>query len=376
MSYKKYQLNRSNILKLINDFRISDYEGLQLKFDLISAGLKNYLPEISYTEHIRIFKEILLNQKLTFIEQSFFNLISTCALVNYSTEMERLLRSSPCIICTYHTGSYRLINHFLVKKDISFALVIAKSIKIKSETEFFDLHKKMTVDQHLNKFEIIDAEDATSGLKMLRALKMGRSLLLYIDGNTGSSKSDKNLCNIDFLNQKLYVRKGIAQLSYTANVPILPVLCHRADIDNISLCFEKVIIPDKCQSKEEYTISVTIQLYKILEDYLRVNAGQWEGWIYIHKTAHIVNLPSSDYPNRTSDIFDTNKRLKFNHDDYSLISDSGRFYLFQKSGYRFFLISKEMFTELNDFKIGAREVLKPDSVASVIFNKNVLIEQL
>ena len=213
----------------------NDDSDLGLKFDIFSASLKNYLPSIPYSSHKSIFREVIKNQKLSIFEQSYFDLIDKCEIIGYKKEIETIISNSPCIICTYHTGSYRLINHFLVKNKTNFTLVIANKVKNKYGSVFSNLFETMTLDTKSGTFDLLDAEDPASGLKMYKALKAGRSLLLYIDGNTGSSDKNKNICDINFLSQRIYARKGIGYLSYLANVPIIPVICKRGDQNRIIL---------------------------------------------------------------------------------------------------------------------------------------------
>ena len=61
-------------------------------------------------------------------------------------------------------------------------------------------------------------------MSLIREIKKGKSILIYIDGNLGASKKKDNLCQINFLDDKINVRKGVAYLAYLTKTPISSII--------------------------------------------------------------------------------------------------------------------------------------------------------
>ena len=99
---------------------------------------------------------------------------------------------------------------------------------------------------------------------MLRELKNGKSLLLYIDGNTGSGSNTMNNHNhlvVDFFSGKIFARKGIALLAHIAHSPIITVASYRKFVDDIRLRFFDPIYADTKQERSAFTKTTTQKIY-------------------------------------------------------------------------------------------------------------------
>ncbi len=317
------------------DIAADDY--LQGQCELVSAGLRNYLPLLPTTTHAQLYREMLFYKQVSVWEQT-----DVRALEYVQTEGEGLAtlqepQKGPFIFCTMHTGSYRLLNLYLIQQGIPFTLVIGHAV-LQREGKAFE-----QVYAYLNKpgsLPLIDAEQSSAGIQMLRALKEGRSLVLYLDGHTGAGAdtvANSNSCIVDFLGQQLYARKGIAHLAHAAKVPILPVACYCSNISRIHLHFYAAILPDAQQERALFALQTTQALYKLFGRLIERYPGQWEGWLTLHQTA-LVSEPEPFVPpiKKTGKIF-------FNSRDYGIFKWEAVPYLLAKLQYQFYAIDEALY---------------------------------
>lgn len=341
-------------------------EGMNGQFNMVSAALVNYLPDIPVDEHEEIFKNILLHKKLSILEQSTYEALDHSTPINLTSEIANQLKAKPTIICTFHTGSYRLLNLYLTKNNIPYSLVIGKDI-VAQEGELFRSMYQGLPGQHANEnFHIIDAEQANVGLQMLRQLKKGHSLLLYMDGNTGAgaatTKND-NRCAIDFLGQQLFARKGIAFLAHTANVPIVTIATYRTSRENIAMRFFDPIYPDKNRERARFAEEVTQQIYDMVAPIIRQYPEQWESWLYLHKVAKIKQ-PVRGRVSRN--VATASEKICLDSFQFGIFKANGIPFLLKKTTYSFYQINDQLYELLTKCDKGPVE---KDFMHETLFNQ-------
>ncbi len=353
----KYMDERS---KIINSFshklNIWGNDFLSGKFNLVSAGLKNYLPQIDYELHEEIFKDILLHQRLSNLEQSHQEVLDHVKFEGLSDETSGLLKKGGAVICTFHTGSYRIINQVFVKNKIPFTLVMAKSVMDAESEQLTHLYRQLSGNEDTSSFAIMDAESPSSGLQMLRELKKGRNLVLYIDGNTGAGSNDidkNNLCDIRFLHQRIFARKGIAFLAHIAKSPIITIACYRKSMDDIRLRFFDTIYSGADQDREAFARNTTQKIYDFVAPVIQEFPGQWEAWMYLHKVANIVHADDPVSKPIAKTNISKNARVRLNSKEFGVFKVLDDFYLFKKSSYTSFPIDKDLYGFLHS------AILKP-----------------
>ena len=351
---------------------IYDDEEMMGRYNLVSASLYNFLPQISPKEHEKIFREILFHQKDSIINQGNFNSLEKAEIIGLES-VNNLYNIEQSIFCTFHIGSYRLINLFLIKNKIKYTLVVSKQYLEAQGDTFVDFYR----NQHNfieGGFDVIDADSSTSTMNLIRHLKKGRSLLIYTDGNLGNgvdAKDSRNTCLIQFMSQKIYAKSGVAYLSHLLDMPIVPVFSYKNALNNDVIKFDKKLCPINGISKSEYAHSVISQLYKKAEEIITENPGQWEGWIYLHKIAVVEkeNLRYIMNSNYTSYI-----NLSFNEDDFGLFKIGSNYYLFQKSGYISYNIKEDLYQMLLENIINGKPLENLDkNMLQDFVNKGVLI---
>lgn len=351
-----------------NELPLENTEYLQGQFQLVSAGLMHYLPELPFKSHEAIYREVLFYKQLSVWEQTQTEALKYLHMAGEYEQALRLLKSGPCIICTMHTGSYRLLNLYLIHNAIPFSLITGKEVMHREGKVFQQIFQETNRAECLR---LIDAESSTAGLQMLRELKAGKSLVLYIDGHTGSGAAtsvNNNRCEVEFLEQQLYVRKGIAHLAHAAGVPILPIACYCTLAQDVRLHFYETFFPAQHLNRDLFASETTQQLYKVFGDLIRLYPGQWEGWLTLHKTAKIVRRIKQKRRLKKSG------HIRFDELQFGIFKWEGVPYLLQKQQYQFYEIDAVLYQFLLACKTEPIEVSSVDAeLLNDLISKNVVV---
>jgi lauroyl/myristoyl acyltransferase len=363
--------------KLVNNFtagiKVKQDEYLNGQMNMVSAALGNYLPAIDIHQHDSIYKDILLHKKLSVLEQSTYESLDYVEMENCNDDILFLLKNKPTIICTFHTGSYRLLNLFLMKHKIPYSLVIGEEVVQREGIQFQSIYNSLPGNANENNFNIIDAEKANVGLQMLRELKRGRSLVLYMDGNTGAgaatTKND-NRCIVDFLHQQLYARKGIAFLAHAADVPIITVTCYRKSWENIRLKFFDPIFPDKSKERNLFAQETTQKIYDLVATIIKTYPEQWEGWLYIHKVANIINI---DKTSNCKKVSTPTEKISLDSLRFGIFKINGTSFLLRKGSYSFYTINDDLYDVLEKCSNGpVKKNCMEDSLFNQLYEQGVI----
>lgn len=351
MQLEEYLIQRNEI---VNNFskksKVWQEDIMIAKFNIVSGCLSNYLPNIPQEEHTQIFKNIFIHQKLSMFEQSFYELPDYVAYENLNSQIWNLLKKRTSIICTFHTGSYRLINLFLAKNEIPYSLVVSKDVIATQGSSFKEMFKELNKSENTEEaLKLIDAESPTSILQMIRDLKSGRNLVIYIDGNSGSGNetiNNNNNCVINFLNKKIYARQGIGFLAHRMQVPILTVASYRESLNEIKLKFFDPIFSDIKQDRDVFIKNTTQNIYDLIAPIIKQYPEQWEAWLYLHKVADTTeNI--FDIDSESTVLPKVNDRFRFNSSCFGIFKIIKDNFLFKKSNYKSYRISDSVYDVLN-----------------------------
>ncbi|MFD2964792.1 hypothetical protein, partial [Olivibacter jilunii] len=106
------------------------------KFQVVSASFRNFLPSMEYGEHESNFFKLLTNQQQSYFEQSLPDVPKNLKVRFHGYALQDI-KNRPGVIATFHSGSFRMIGHYLAKNDIPFVLVVSKD-GMQRETELVD----------------------------------------------------------------------------------------------------------------------------------------------------------------------------------------------------------------------------------------------
>ncbi|GAB3555711.1 hypothetical protein GCM10027577_42110 [Spirosoma fluminis] len=311
--------------------------GYLMKFTTFSANVQNILPSVPRSEHETMFRELLLQQIFTTFDQKCL----TAGDLVKVRGMKDLLKQTngPKIYCTYHLGSYRLLTSVLFRRGVDCVLMVGSNMN-RSQGGDMTEHIEALRQKHglTNVFRVVEAGSPAAGLTVLRELKAGRSLIVYVDGSpeTAPERGDEDkFLSVRFGQRRVLTRKGVGYLSHAAGVPIVPVVSYREpDLTSVLHCL-KPIRPISHSDREMYCQEAMQQLYDGFWPYLAKYPGQWEGWNYIHSFLMPEKLKNGVFGIKPA-------RPAFNQERYSLCDLEEAPVLFDRKLYQTYEITEDL----------------------------------
>lgn len=251
-------------------------------FHIADANLRHFLPDLDGAGCRRLIREILFHQRMSTLDQNDFDLLRVTGVDSRCGDLP-WSNGTPRIFCTYHLGSYKFLFHALAARGVDCMLFVSGRTLMKQGESFLQAAQRARETRGwTGRLEIVDAENRNSVLVGMRALRRGKALVLYADGNAGTGEGDERLRPVSFFGRTLAVRSGIAYLSHAGGAPVVPTTCRRRADGSLDLVFHEAIAPDGCE-RTAY-IDATLQtIHDRLASILRTSPGQWEGWLYAHR---------------------------------------------------------------------------------------------
>jgi lauroyl/myristoyl acyltransferase len=331
-------------------------QGYLMKFTTFSATVENLLPDIPRQTHATLFRELLLQQVFTTFDQQC---LAAGDLVKLRGSHKALKKAAgPRIYCTYHLGSYRLLTSVLFRQGVDCVLLVGSSMN-RTQGDDMAEHIEGLRQKHglTNIFRVVEAGSPSAGLTVLRELKAGRSLIVYVDGSpeTGPEAGEETqFLSVRFGNRRVLTRKGVGYLSHATGIPIVPVVGYRQpDMTNVLHCL-KPIRPISKSDRELYCQEALQQLYDAFWPFLNQYPEQWEGWNFIHLFLEPKRVKPSGRRHAEADI-----RPVFNQDRYSLCDLQQAPILFDRQLYQTYEITED----LRDLLLNLSKV---DSVEEIV----------
>lgn len=309
-------------------------------FHFMSANLNRMLPSIPQEKHKEIYHSILSYRALQGIDTKFYEHFD--GVEDYEQfNMSKIEKDIPAIFVSFHLGSFRSALAFLVKKNLNVVLLIDPlPYKLQKKSilgQFNDMKDAFCSKSNLI---IYPADRKDLAIRLLDKTKSGYSVLAFIDGNTGYNGvfNQSHSTRIDFLGQKIYMRKGLAILSYFTKCPIIPMLSvYNKELSPRWKIYD-AIYPDYSKTANDFADATVRKLFAIFEKALLQNYKQWEGWLYIHKFMQLDNLKERDHNQSVVRVED----LKVNR-LAGLFMQDDKYYVLNKEDYSIIQISESIF---------------------------------
>lgn len=335
----------------------------QLKdWHFLRANLSHFCPAISPDQHEAIYLRLLTNHWLS---ARSFRYVDFGSLEHMSvkgdtgflqpTHLPRPAR----IFCTYHLGGYRGIMAMLLNAGYPLTLVIDNRTLINQKTYI------ESVSEQLRQFnpgaatiEVIDAENPMIGRQMAGALYRGRSVLIFLDGNTGVGgiyERNSRQLRVPFLNGTIVSRTGIAMLSQATRTPIVPIISYYKTVEGCELPYYDclpVISPQPGVPAEEFVRQTTEQLYNHLANYLQRYVDQWESWFYWHKFLDLDAVVTRQIVDSVATPSGDKQTPRFNEDRFSLFKIEQSAYAFDRQTYQTYPLQPNVFNWLYSLHTG------------------------
>ncbi|WP_028298864.1 hypothetical protein [Olivibacter sitiensis] len=328
---------REQLYHRYNVFRLAEAnERHEKQFAFFSANLYNLMPQMAQNEYLPAFRQMHLHRRLSHLDVAHAARHDLLQIEGWGPDLLAPLKRSPSIICTYHTGSYRLICYLLLQWGVPFSLLVsASSYKTEQQAmqeRYGPLAKERGIAMDM---ELINAEAPHSLLHMAKAMNRGRCLLYFADGNKGlnAQAAARHLSSVRFLGGSLSVRTGMAWLAHALQVPIYPLLCHRLARDTVRYRHYPQLCPQAGEGRESFVQRAAQTLYDHLADMMQHDASQWEAWLYLHAYLLRTDTGPQEQPNLA------------NAAQWSLFRHRGRGYLMHRPTYMSYAISREKYLD-------------------------------
>ena len=311
--------------------------GYLMKFTTFSANVENIMPSIPRNKHETLFRELLLQQVFTTFDQQC---LSAGDLVKLSGARDVFTQNEGAkIYCTYHLGSYRQLTSVLFRNGVDCVLLVGSNMN-REQGGGMTEHIEALREKHglTNVFRVVETGSPSAGLTILRELKAGRSLIVYVDGSPETAPEpgeETQFLSIRFGSRRIMTRKGVGYLSHAAGVPIVPVISYREPDSTNVLHFLSQIRPIRQSDRDMYCQEAMQQLYDAFWPYLNRYPGQWEGWNYIHSFLE-PELPKHPLYRRQL------ARPTFNRDRYTLCDLEQAPVLFDRRLYQTYEITEDL----------------------------------
>lgn len=303
------------------------------------------LPHIAVSKHNDLIRSIYFHQRWAIHDQYYLDLLTAGIEIEGTSQDWNEFREKPAIFCSFHIGSYRLILPYLLKHGIKVTLLIDEHVA-KAQSEKFRELLNEVCDANKLTTDCVTIRDTSRGniiLSLLRDLKNGRSLPIFVDGNTGvggSSPRDDSVSPVRFLGSTLFSRKGIGYISWMSDCSVVPMVIYRHEADawtNVLKLFPP-ITPLRTRGREPFCADVIAGLYTVLEVSVREFYYQWESWRYIERSLDIPEL-AKRVPAPLAIAHNEESELRFNGNRYLLARHPEHHVLFDRASYRSTFIS-------------------------------------
>lgn len=343
-----------------------------VKYLKVKANLLHFTQEEITDNPFDLFKKIWLHQELAEIEQR-----RSYPLEEVTIKGALLQPEEPRIYCSFHLGAYRLINFLLLNHNIDYMLLISKDnmeqhgqIYKNFAARFKRLHNKG------GSLDILCAEDERIGFKLIRALKKGKSILAYLDGNSGIGGLDRNddrLVSVDFLGKKILARKGIAFIAHFLDIPIVPIISYRSNDETRTIEMLPPMYSNKELSREAAAKASTQKLFDLFTSYLKKYPAQWGGWFYFN---HFIDKKLLK-PTPSNWTFQADQDYSFNQSRYHLFQQETIPYVFDLITQSCISLPKALWDLLLKIQKGEiEEAFLPKLLKETLFNQLLRLEIL
>ena len=298
-----------------------------------SASLYNFLGSSAPRDHMKTYNSVV-SQALKAHQD----------LVNFGAEELTVIdpffvlakaREQACIFITFHTGSFNLLVSHLLKSGRQFyVLSDTQSMGNKDYNEATERYRQ----EYKNEcsLEMLNVEEPKAIFNIIRKIREGASMVGFLDGNKGvdgQSKTNENLLDVNFLNGKVKVRKGLPYMAFITKTPVVLALNYEVKGKKYLRIYEPITAEE--DDKEAFCIRTISTVFSHFGDHIVNHIDQWANWPYLH------NWTDLDFFRNKLDRKEKNTEpsigeegsLTFNSDRFCPIRLDGELFLFDRVHY-------------------------------------------
>jgi lauroyl/myristoyl acyltransferase len=202
------------------------------------------------------------------------------------------------IVAPFHFGGFRLTAPALLARGHCVALLATKggSDPLTRDVPLAFAGKygqPLDADGVAERYLPIDSTSPTSLWTACCAVRAGRIVVLYPDGNTGVDERtpDASCHTLSFLGRRIAVRTGVAALAMATGRPVVPAIGREGLGMAPELCFEEPILRDDGEPRHAFRARVIDTLFRRLEVEVRRAPDRWEQWPFAWQWTDRTPLP-------------------------------------------------------------------------------------
>ena len=344
-----------------------------LLFASASANVYNFLGINDTKSHMSIYKDSISNNLKAHEDIRSFQ-VEKLKIIDPNLILNNL-SSRPYIFVSFHTGSYNLLPSWLLKSGHEFYLMAdTDSLDIK---EYSSSMKSIYREKYHTEgdFKMINVEEEGAIFRIIRKIKDKKITLAFLDGNKGIGgqvKDNKNLMEVDFLQGRVKVRKGLAYMAFLTNTPLVLALNYFKDGQRYLKIYDPIEIIET--DRKAYCKRAINQIFEYFEEHVRTYPGQWSNWPYVHRWSNIKHFEeqlSSGHPISTNTIHQ--RDWKFNKDRFCPLKVKDDHYLFDRIKYHLTSVSPNL---MPLFSRKTKVDQQKEIIENMIINNSSTVEKL
>ncbi len=187
------------------------------------------------------------------------------------------------LVALFHYGKHRQVLADLAVMGVPFIAPVAKRAYF--ECERIAAVSTPSFDEAMR---LVEVESPRVGRSLLQGLRAGRIGLIYVDGNMGPDghKVEEGGVEVNFLGRTIRVKEGIARLSQSLQLPVLPLLIRGDDADCVvhgPLLLPSTKSETDCLSPERARQEMMQALYDQLAEQVVAAPSPWEFAFCLHR---------------------------------------------------------------------------------------------
>lgn len=267
--------------------------------------------------------------KRLFLAEHVGDKYDACHAPIMSCKKENIKVNTPCIFATMHYGPYKAIGRFLLSRGISLCIPVTQNVYDMQKNMFEQVAADIVDDT--TKLVFVNVEKRSGLISLFKYVRLGYSLLIYLDGNSGiggMSRDDEKLEDFNFFHETIKIRKGAQFLADKLSLNVIPILATLGDSTNKAPYIElfPAISSKECGVRK---------IWRLFCEYMKNDIAQWEGWCYVN----------SFYKYKQKEIEATTNNgpiKRFNGERYAFVITDTR-YLYDKTNSTKVKLSKGLF---------------------------------
>lgn len=346
-----------------------------------SASLYNFLGTSVPKDHMKIYSSVV-NQAFK-AHQDLINFgVDNLTVIDPSSMLAKA-RDQACIFITFHTGSFNLLASYLLKSGRQFYILSdTQSMDNKDYKEATERYRQ----EYKNdcSIEMLNVEEPKAIFNIIRKIRKGATMIGFLDGNKGvdgQSKTNENLLDVNFLNGRVKVRKGLPYMAFITKTPIVLALNYEVEEKKYLRIYEPIIAEE--DDKDAFCTRTINTVFNHFGDHIVKHIDQWANWPYLHNWTDLDFFRSklNEKAKKVKSSIGEKGSLTFNSDRFCPIRLDGELFLFDRVCYHLLPVKEThipIFSYKTDIKTKEHFIKslaeKQQEEVSALVAKQILIE--